>query len=96
MEDPAGVFDYFGLIFSILKLALALSPIIVLASLFFFNTHTEDVGRAKPVDLCSWGIWNEAYGPRSAGCNSWKAVARCSKLIDPKAAPPLSKASRAT
>nr|CEL64522.1 TPA: hypothetical protein BN1204_004185 [Neospora caninum Liverpool] len=47
MEDPAGAFDYFGMAFTVLKLALALSPIIVLASLFVFNTDTEEVGQSK-------------------------------------------------
>ncbi|KEP62338.1 UNVERIFIED_CONTAM: hypothetical protein HHA_209945 [Hammondia hammondi] len=47
MEDPANVFDCVGMIFTILKLALALSPIIVLASLFVFNTDTEEVCQTK-------------------------------------------------
>ncbi|KAF4645847.1 hypothetical protein TGRH88_021230 [Toxoplasma gondii] len=47
MEDPASVFDCFGMIFTVLKLALALSPIIVLASLFVFNTDTEEVYQTK-------------------------------------------------
>lgn len=45
MEDVA--LDYLSLVFTVLKLGLALSPIIVLASLFFFNTDTEDAGQLK-------------------------------------------------
>ncbi|PHJ18471.1 transmembrane protein [Cystoisospora suis] len=45
MEDVA--LDYLSLFFTVLKLGLALSPIIVLASLFFFNTDTEDAGQLK-------------------------------------------------
>lgn len=52
MEDSWGMaVEVLSFAFTCFKLALALSPILVLASLFLFNRETEDAGRRRKPDF---------------------------------------------